>query len=76
MIGCGEMQINLVELEQLLPKLADKDGVPVTDYGLWQTIELDNIVQEQLSYCDGSVWMFHWEKVSKFSESINNHQDY
>jgi hypothetical protein len=35
MIGCGEMQINLVELEQLLSKLADKDGVPITDHGLW-----------------------------------------
>lgn len=55
--------------------MTKKNSIPARDNGVGETMQLDYVVQEHLSNCSGSIWMFEWKEVSKFGKSINHHQD-
>jgi hypothetical protein len=44
--GGGEIQYDVGQSEQLLPKLACKHGIPVADYGVENAMEADNLAEE------------------------------
>jgi len=68
--------IDFVKLEEFLPKGTNKYCVSIRDNGVWETIKLDNVIHEKLSYGRCCVWMFNCLKMSKFGKSIHYYHDH
>jgi hypothetical protein len=56
-ISSGKVQGNFHGREYFSPELAKKNSVPVCDYDSGRTMELEDIIHEDVSNFLDSVWM-------------------
>jgi hypothetical protein len=61
-ISTTHAQINIKKFEKFLPKVTGEHLISVRHYGCGQAMELKNVVQEQLSYLEGSKG---WDRAMK-----------
>jgi hypothetical protein len=75
MIGGGVVQIDALVFEQFLPKLTEKNAVPVAYYGGWHSMEFVDMLHEDLSYSGGRVGVGESHEMGIFAKPIDYYQD-
>jgi hypothetical protein len=58
-----------------LPKIASESGVSFKDNRIRHAMNLEDIIHEELSHCDGCEWVLKRKEKSIFGNMIDNHHD-
>jgi hypothetical protein len=74
MVGRAIMQFDFQRFEDVLPKLASKNSIPICHNCYWEAMQLEYIVHKELGYCLSSKWVWQGQEMRIFSESINYYQ--
>jgi hypothetical protein len=75
MIGGRVLQVNALVFEQFLPKLTEKNDVPVAHDSGWHSMEFVDMLHEDFSYCKGRVGVGESHEVCIFVKPIDYYHD-
>lgn len=72
-IGGAHVKLDVSARKELLPQTAGENGIPIRDDNQWKTMELVNVIDEQLGNERCFVWVVDRHEVVVHSELINDH---
>ncbi len=72
MVGGGEVRGNIAELKKSLPVVRSEDGVAVRDNTGRETMEADDMLEEEIGYCRGGEGLRGRNEVGLFGESVDD----
>jgi hypothetical protein len=71
-VGGGEVRGNIAELKKSLPVVRSEDGVAVRDNTGRETMEADDMLEEEIGYCRGGEGLRGRNEVGLFGESVDD----
>jgi hypothetical protein len=66
MIGCVEMQLGTLELEQFLPKVSCEGWITIRENRVGHSMDIEDIIHQNLSHDGGCEWVLEGKKMSIF----------
>jgi hypothetical protein len=74
--GSAHTQLYIREAKHLRPKCVGEDKVMIADDGARDTIQFDDVVEEDLGDGDNGVRVAQWDEVDILREAIHHRKDH